>query len=399
MLRDLAMRGFQSVLVEKRDLTHGTSGRYHGLLHSGGRYAVKDPKAAQECIRENLILRRIMPQCIEDTGGYFVITPWDDPGYAPRFVEGCRQAGIPVEEISISEMLRREPLLNPKITHCFRVPDGSADSFLGAELNAESARRHGAQILTYHPVSKLITTGDPPRVVGALCHDLVADEEVRIDADFVVNAAGAWSGKVAGTIGIDINIVPGKGVMVAMNHRIVNTVINRCRPPTDGDILVPAHTVSVMGTTDVKVSDPDHFGIEPWEVHLCLEEGDKMVPGFKDMRMLRAWAGVRPLVEEKAVSDTRDVTRAFVLLDHESRDGIAGIATITSGKWTTYRQMAEETVDLVAEKLGTRRECRTHLEMLPDVGGSNGKPKYHTLGHRLEAVSYTHLTLPTKRIV
>src|SRR4030065_1887648 len=93
--RDLAMRGFKTLLVEKGDLTHGTTGRYHGLLHSGGRYAVKDPQAAKECIEENRILRRIMHQCIEDTGGFFVLTPWDDPDYVPRFVAGCHSAGIP----------------------------------------------------------------------------------------------------------------------------------------------------------------------------------------------------------------------------------------------------------------------------------------------------------------
>ncbi|HIP73421.1 MAG TPA: FAD-dependent oxidoreductase, partial [Anaerolineae bacterium] len=72
VLADLALRGFKAVLVEKRDLTHGTTGRYHGLLHSGGRYVVKDPKAATECIEENVILRRIMPHCIGNTGGFFV---------------------------------------------------------------------------------------------------------------------------------------------------------------------------------------------------------------------------------------------------------------------------------------------------------------------------------------
>jgi glycerol-3-phosphate dehydrogenase len=169
--------------------------------------------------------------------------------------------------------------------------------------------------------------------------------------------------------------------MVAMNHRIVNTVINRCKMPSDGDILVPAHTVSVIGTTDVKISDPDHFAIEPWEVHLCLEEGDKLVPGFKDMRMLRAWAGVRPLYQESQVSDTRDVTRAFVLLDHEKRDGVSGIVTITSGKWTTYRKMAEVTVDLVCQKLSTQRPCRTHLEPLPEA--SHG---HHYLGGKLRRI-------------
>ncbi len=89
ILRDLAMRGFQTLLLEKRDLTHGTTGRYHGLLHSGGRYVVKDPQSARECIEENFILRRIMPQCLEDTGGFFVQTPWDDPAYADQFVAGC----------------------------------------------------------------------------------------------------------------------------------------------------------------------------------------------------------------------------------------------------------------------------------------------------------------------
>ena len=79
VIRDLAMRGFKCILVEKGDLTNGTTGRYHGLLHSGGRYVVKDPQAAKECIEENRILRRIMPHCIEDTGGFFTLTPGDDP--------------------------------------------------------------------------------------------------------------------------------------------------------------------------------------------------------------------------------------------------------------------------------------------------------------------------------
>jgi glycerol-3-phosphate dehydrogenase len=380
VVRDLAMRGFKCILIEKKDLSHGTTGRYHGLLHSGGRYAVKDPSAAQECIEENRILRRIMPHCIEDTGGLFVVTPWDDPSFAPRFVDGCRQAGIPVEETSLVEMLRAEPLLNPRISHCFRVPDASADSFLGTEANAQSARQHGAQILNYTRLITLLKQGN--RVVGARCHDLVKDEELEISADMVVNAAGAWSGKVAATAGIQVKIIPGKGTMLAFNHRLVNTVVNRCKMPSDGDIFVPAHTVAVIGTTDTPVLDPDSFGIEPWEVELMLEEGEKLVPGLKQMRVVRAWAGVRPLYQETVATENRDVTRAFVLLDHESRDGLSGLVTITSGKWTTYRKMAEVTVDLVCAKLAVQRECRTHLEQLPGDEGHG----YHHLGARLAEI-------------
>ena len=75
---DAALRGFDVVLVDRADLAEGTSGRFHGLLHSGGRYAVKDPRAAEECIAENRILRRVAADCIEDTGGLFVTTPFDD---------------------------------------------------------------------------------------------------------------------------------------------------------------------------------------------------------------------------------------------------------------------------------------------------------------------------------
>ncbi len=388
VLRDLAMRGFKCLLVERRDLAYGTTGRYHGLLHSGGRYVVKDPQAARECYAENLILHRIMPHCIEDTGGYFVLTPEDDPGYVQLFLAGCQNAGIPVEEVPIQRMLEDEPLLNPHIRRCFLVPDGSADSFLAAELNVESAKQHGGAALTYHEVDQLVVSRDASSgrsvVTGAVCHKLVTDEEVQIEAAMVVNAAGAWAGKILQLAGINLVMVPGKGTMIALNHLLVDRVVNRCKPPADGDILVPAHSVSIIGTTDIKVSDPDHYAIEPWEIRLMLDEGEKIIPTFKRFRILRLWAGVRPLVQPSEAGSDRDISRAYVLLDHAKRDGVEGIITITSGKWTTYRKMAEVTVDKVCEKLKVNYACRTHLEQLPSH--KSGTPTYHYLGSRLSEI-------------
>ena len=363
--RDLAMRGIRAVLIEKGDLTHGTTGRYHGLLHSGGRYVTKDPQSANECARENAILRRIMPHCIEDTSGFFVTTPWDDPAYGDIFAANCVKTGVPVQELTHAEMLRREPLLNPRISRVFEVMDGAADSFMATRSTALSAQEYGATILTYHHLTALERVGD--RVVGATIEDLRTGEQIRVRCAFVLNATGAWAGKVAALAGVKVTVLPGKGTMVAMNHRMVNTVVNRCKLPSDGDIIVPIHTVAVVGTTDVHVPDPDVYGIEPDEIQFMIAEGEKLIPGFSRYRALRAWAGVRPLYKDVdlPIGDDRDIPRTFKLLDHEQRDGVAGIFSIVGGKWTTYRLMAEESVDQIARRLGNTVPCRTAEEPLP----------------------------------
>ena len=157
---DAALRGFDVVLVDRLDLAEGTSGRFHGLLHSGGRYAVKDPHAAEECIAENRILRRIAADCIEDTGGFFVTTPWDDPAYADRFAEGCRATGIDCEEIDPAQALREEPRLNPEISRAFRVPDGNIEVWKIVWAMARGAQQRGARVLPYHAVVAIHRDGD-----------------------------------------------------------------------------------------------------------------------------------------------------------------------------------------------------------------------------------------------
>ena len=119
------MRGFRTILVERVDLGQGTTGRFHGLLHSGGRYVVSDPRSATECAEENLVLRRVASGAIEDTGGLFVTTPADDPDYADRFLAGCAATGVPVQEIPVAQALAREPRINPGISRAFEVADGA----------------------------------------------------------------------------------------------------------------------------------------------------------------------------------------------------------------------------------------------------------------------------------
>ena len=121
--RDCALRGLKVLLVEKFDFTNGATGRNHGLLHSGARYAVTDPESATECIKENMVLRRIAKHCIEETDGLFITLPEDDINYQKTFVEACTRAGISANIISPEEALRLDPSVNPDLLGAVRVPD------------------------------------------------------------------------------------------------------------------------------------------------------------------------------------------------------------------------------------------------------------------------------------
>jgi glycerol-3-phosphate dehydrogenase len=139
--------------------------------------------------------------------------------------------------------------------------------------------------------------------------------------------------------------------------------------------------VSVIGTTDQHTDDPDDHTVNQSEVDAMLDDGEKLVPGFRGARALRVWTGVRPLFEDAKASDTdtRDVTRAHALLDHSERDSVGRFFTITGGKLTTFRLMAEETMDSVVKHLGETRPCTTSTEPLP---GSESGENYR-LGERL----------------
>jgi glycerol-3-phosphate dehydrogenase len=378
---DAALRGFDTVLVERGDLAEGTSGRFHGLLHSGGRYVVKDPVAAEECVVENAILRRVIPDCIEDTGGLFVTTPDDDPAYGDRFLDGCRKTALPVEEIDVAEALRREPRLNPGILRAFAVPDASIDAWKTVWSLARGAAAHGARILTYHKVIGLHRSNGA--VTGARVRNELTGDELDIETRFVLNASGAWAAQILHMAGIeDVGVIPGKGIMIAMNHRLVNTVINRCTMPADGDILVPVRTVSVIGTTDIRAADPDEIPVTQDEVDQMLDDGERLVPGFREARALRVWAGVRPLFQDAktaAVTDTRDVSRTHAVVDHRVRDGIDGLLTMSGGKLTTLRLMAQDIVDAMCAQLGDERPCRTAEERPP--GNEDGG--HYRIGSRL----------------
>ncbi|GKW43808.1 MULTISPECIES: anaerobic glycerol-3-phosphate dehydrogenase subunit A [Pectobacterium] len=380
--RDCALRGLRCLLLERYDIATGATGRNHGLLHSGARYAVTDGESARECIEENQILRRIARHCIEPTDGLFITLPEDDLGWQAQFITACQQAGIHAQALDPQEALRLEPAANPTLIGAVRVPDGSVDPFRLTAANMIDACEHGAEVLTYHEVIGLIRQGD--RITGVRVFDHKKGVETEIYAQVVVNAGGIWGQHIAEYADLRVRMFPAKGALLILGHRINNMVINRCRKPADADILVPGDTISLIGTTSTHIDydQIDNMLVTPAEVETLMREGSMLAPKLASTRILRAYAGVRPLVASDSDPSGRSVSRGIVLLDHASRDGLEGFITITGGKLMTYRLMAEWVTDAICKKLGHDVACSTAQTPLP---GSESLEAVKSAPHALSA--------------
>lgn len=401
--RDCAKRGLRVLLVERFDFTAGATGRNHGLLHSGARYAVTDTESASECIKENMILRRIASHCVEETGGLFVTLPEDSLEYQSKFVEACNAAGIKAEAIDPELAKRIEPAVNPEIIGAVTVPDGAVDPFRLTTANVIDAKRHGADVLTYHEVMNFIKDGN--RICGVVLRNNNTGEILRREGRLMINAAGIWGHLVAEKAGIHINMFPAKGALLIFGHRVNNVVINRCRKPADADILVPGDTISLIGTTSTRVpfDKIDKMEVTADEVDVLLREGIKIAPALAYTRILRAYAGVRPLIASDDDPSGRSISRGIVCLDHATRDGVEGFITISGGKLMTYRLMAEWATDMACKKLGWNGgACSTATDPLPgsenpEAGKEPGR-KVHIieLSTDQKAAEWRHGTMSTQ---
>ncbi len=213
-----------------------------------------------------------------------------------------------------------------------------------------------------HKVGKTISL-----ITGVHVYDHQCARLYDIHAPIVVNAGGIWGQRIAEYADLKVRMLPAKGALLILGHRINNMVINRCRKPADADILVPGDTISLIGTTSTRIEydQIDKMFVTPEEVDILIREGSQLSPQIAKTRILRAYAGVRPLVASDDDPSGRNVSRGIVLLDHAQRDGLEGFITITGGKLMTYRFMAERATDKICEKLGVTESCTTAQEPLP----------------------------------
>ena len=352
---DLVLRGFKVSLFERGELLSGTTGRHHGLLHSGARYAVHDPAAARECIQENKILRHIAPQAIEQNDGLFVGLDEADLAFKSLFLENCRACGIPTEELTAKQALALEPELNPSLKMAVQVPDATLHFYATARANG--ARIHNfSEVIGFYQANGTVT--------GIRIFDHQTHREFDVHGDVFINAAGAWAGKISTLAGVQLPILPGPGVMVAVNTRLTNMVINRLHKADEGDIIVPQRKLTILGTSIWLADDPDLVELPRDHEHRIIESCAKLVPLLKNTGVHSTWYAIRPLVALSQTRDLLEISRDFDCYDHKHTDNLSGLVSVIGGKATTLRLMAEKTADLICRKTGRNIACTTKAKKL-----------------------------------
>ena len=379
LAHDLTLRGLRVTLVERGEVTSGTTGRHHGLLHSGARYVTTDRAAAIECSAENKILRRICPGSFEENDGLFVAITDEDAAYEEQFLEACWECAVPARRVERETALRMEPGLSPDVRFAVQVPDATMDAMRMPLRFFATARGNGADIRAFTEVVAVNVAGRT--VTGVRVRDRTSDREYEIGADIVVNATGPWAARVAALAGVTVPVTPSPGVMVAVRGRLCNMVVNRLHSPGDGDIVLPQRQLTVVGTSSWLVDNPDDLTVPADHVETMVRESAALVPAVARAEIRAAWSAARPLIGEGPGAGGvgvgvavgagrgagRGLAREWRCFDHATdKTPTEGVVTVVGGKATTLRAMAEGAADVVCAKLGLTRPCATSdIVLLP----------------------------------
>jgi len=288
----LANAGMRDILLLEKDdfFGQGATGRCAG----GVRYQF----ATEVNVRLSLASLPMLERFEEEIGqaidyrkcGYlFVLTQPADVSIFQSTLTMQNRLGAGTFWLDGDDIRQRLPMmgLEDAIGGTFNPKDGTVDPNSVVMGYIRAGQRLGVNALTGVEVTGIQTGGG--------CVRAVESNQGIISTPVIVNAAGPWASLVADKAGLTVPTALGKGCMVAMATRLVHTVLNRCKHPSDGDIFVPIGTVTVLGTTDIPVGSPEDLAIEPEEIDLLLAEGEILIPSLLQHRPLRAWAGIRPL--------------------------------------------------------------------------------------------------------
>jgi glycerol-3-phosphate dehydrogenase len=394
---DAATRGLRTALVEQRDFAYGTSSKSSKMVHGGIRYLQQgDIRLVWQALRERRHLLKNAPHLVRPLG--FMIPIYTKGGLIPRFlarlfpivlygydlVGGAAIVGRH-RRLSRDEALAFMPTLKAEKLHsALMYYDARTDDARLTLTIVRTAADHGAAVVNYAPVTEMLkdTSG---KVTGVRVD--TGERTVDVSARCVVNAAGVWiDGVAAKDVGEGQGIMrPARGVhmtvpMAALQNRDVAVILAASGGP--GSVFaVPWGEFAYVGTTDTDFSGPlDDPWVSGGDVDILL---DHINPSLREPlaadAVLGGWAGLRPLLKGESDAKTADLSRR-----HRITRSPGGVVTIAGGKLTTYRRMAQDTVDEVLDVLGRKAKCRTKSLALHGAAGHDTVDDDH-LRHRFGA--------------
>jgi glycerol-3-phosphate dehydrogenase len=345
-------RGYKTLLLEQHDFAKGTSSRSTKLVHGGVRYLAQgNIPLVMEALRERGRMKRNAPHLVRDQGFIIPCYSW---WCVPFYTIGLTLYDLLAGSLGIGRSIPLSKQNTIKALHCIRSKglkggvkyfDCQFDDARLAINLSQSVLDHGGSVLNYFRVTRLSKTGE--KVSGAFAQDMETGKQYEIKAGTVINATGVFVDQVLKMDNPESRDVvkPSQGVHLVMNQSFMDGKEALMIPKTsDGRVLfaVPWHDKLVVGTTDVEKHEAE---LEPHaeeeEINYILETAQRYFdcpPGKEDV--LSVFTGLRPLAAPSGDGQkTKEISRGHKILISES-----GLVTITGGKWTTYRIMAEDVV-------------------------------------------------------
>ena len=370
---DAASRGYRTVLIEKDDFGRGTSSKSTKLVHGGVRYLEQgNVFLVREALIERGRLLKNAPHLVHDLT--FVIpnySAWLGPYYLAGLksydlLAGKRSFGPSVwmskkEVINALPNIKRKGLKNGVLYH-----DGQFDDTRLLVSLLRTFHQHDGIALNYVKAINFIKN-KKGQIKGILCRDQETKEEFELKGKVVINATGVFTEQVQlmDDEDIDISVSPSQGSHIVVDKKFLGKDKAIMIPSTpDGRVLfaIPWHEKTLIGTTDALTKKiTNNPKVNPEEIDFMLETAGRYMedkPTRNDI--LSTFAGIRPLVSKGKVIDTKSISRSHGISVSDS-----GLISITGGKWTTYRKMAEDTVDkaILSSELKFSR-CRTQKLVL-----------------------------------
>ena len=377
---DAAARGFSVALVEKDDFASGTSGRSSRMIHGGLRYLAQyEVGLVREALRERKILRQLAPHLIRPLPVFL-------PAASPRDLAQYRLGLTAYDVLAAGKNIGfHRPVSKEQVAGAapgfsrpargYRYFECQGDD---ARLTIEVARAAqglGALLANHARAERLL---GETRVTGAGVADEITGERFEIQAAVTVNAAGVWADQIraladgtatatagagtgrGGAAGSEQRLTPSKGVHLVFAPGAVRTKVALFVPSAMGDghfiFIVPWEDRVYAGTTDTPYSgDLDRPVVGDFDRDYILATVARDFPGVSERDVVASWAGLRPLLShDGGDARTYDLSRKHAIFE-----GPRGLLTITGGKLTTYRAMAEDLVDRLARTLRPAGRCRT----------------------------------------